>query len=175
VPGQQEFPEFNGNKLLIVAGAGNGGQIGNGSARVYPAAERGETDDNLISVGASDQSDRLAAFSTMANVIDRRNDRWVRVVAPGQAIMSTMPGGRYAAWSGTSMSAPIVSGVAALVRSIQPTLSLTATVDRIEETGYPWKCTVTSRGTIMETARLDAFCAVTGLTACYAPRTSCPE
>jgi subtilisin family serine protease len=176
VPGQQAFPEFNDHKLLIVAGAGNGGQIGNGASRIYPAAERGDTDDNLLSVGATTKLDQLAAFSTMANVVNRHNDRWVRVVAPGDAIMSTLPGGRFGAWSGTSMAAPIVAGVAALVRSAEPGLNLTETVQRIEETGYSWECSVPSRNITMETSRLDAYCAVTGNEACYAaPRRACPE
>jgi alpha-tubulin suppressor-like RCC1 family protein len=37
--------------------------------------------------------------------------------APGVYIQSTIPGNRYAQWSGTSMAAPVISGVAALVRS----------------------------------------------------------
>lgn len=176
VPGEQQFPEFEDHRLLIVTGAGNGGQIGNGSTRVYPAAERAQTDDNLISVGASNSSDQLALFSTMANVIDRHKDRWVRVVAPGEGIMSALPGGRYGAWSGTSMSAPIVAGVAALVRAAEPGLNLSETVQRIEETGYSWECTVQSRNIVMETSRIDAYCAVTGNTACYpVTRRNCPE
>jgi membrane-anchored mycosin MYCP len=41
-------------------------------------------------------------------------------MAPGERIVSSVPGGRYGVWRGTSMSAPIVSGVAALVRSRYP-------------------------------------------------------
>lgn len=176
VPGERQFPEFNGARLLIVAGAGNGGQIGNGARQVFPAAERSQTDDNIISVGANTNQDTLAPFSTMADVIDRGTDRWVRVVAPGVNIVSAYPGRRYVFWSGTSMSTPIVSGIAALVQSSDPKLPLTEIVSRIEGTGYEWKCTVASRNITMETSRVDAFCAVTNNTACFPiTRTICPE
>jgi subtilisin family serine protease len=171
VPGQQTFPEFNDEILVIVAGAGNGGQIGNGADRIYPAAERGTTDDNILSVGSSSRLDLLSTFSTMANVMDRHDDRWVRTVAPGEDIISAIPGGRYGVWSGTSMSAPIVSGIAALVLSVRPlnppTRVATQIVDEVEETGFGWKCHLGSRDIMMETSRVDAFCAVTNNQACY--------
>ena len=48
VPGEQQFPELDDKRLLIVAGAGNGGQIGDGTTLLYPAAERLRTDDNIL-------------------------------------------------------------------------------------------------------------------------------
>ena len=172
LPGEQQFPEFQGEILIAVAGAGNGGQIGNGAQRTYPAAERGFQDDNLLSVGASTRLDQLASFSTMANVQSRSTDRWVRNVAPGEEIISALPGGRYGMWSGTSMSAPIVSGITALVLSVRPinipaNRTTTDVVDEIEETGFEWDCNLPSRGIIMETTRVDAFCAVTNNQNCY--------
>ena len=117
----------------------------------------------------------------MANVTNRNTERWVRTVAPGEEIISAIPGGRYAMWSGTSMSAPIVSGIAALVLSVRPINGTIHTssdiVDEIEETGWEWECTLASRGGVMmETARVDAFCAVMNNQACYLnDRSTCNE
>ncbi len=99
----------------------------------------------------------------MAHVTDN-DDRWVRTVAPGENIVSTLPGGRYGVWSGTSMAAPIVSGIAALVLSVRPinppTRIMEHVVEEIEETGYEWECNVPSRNIFMKTARVDAYRAV---------------
>ena len=78
--------------MLIVAGAGNGGQIGNGANFVYPAAERFNSDDNVFSVGASTRYERLATFSTMGNA-GSGDARWVRFVAPGENIVSALQAG----------------------------------------------------------------------------------
>ena len=77
-------------------------------------------------MGASTQSDTLASFSNYGS--------WVNVAAPGDHILSTVPGGLYATWSGTSMAAPLVAGVAALVRAAYPTLNPAQVVQRIEST-----------------------------------------
>ncbi|HMQ35844.1 MAG TPA: S8 family serine peptidase, partial [Chloroflexaceae bacterium] len=68
----------------------------------------------------------LAEFSTRGP--------WVRISAPGDNIISTVPGGAYATWSGTSMAAPSVAGVAALVRARQTTLGAAAVTDHLVAT-----------------------------------------
>lgn len=93
--------------IVVVAAAGNRAS----SILEYPAAEDLA---GVISVGASTISNRLATFSNWG--------WWVRVAAPGENVLSSVPGGGYGSWSGTSMSSPLVAGSAALVRAQNPHL-----------------------------------------------------
>jgi subtilisin family serine protease len=88
--------------ITIVASAGNA----NASTPYYPAAYGG-----IISVAASDTSNKKASFSNYGS--------YVTVSAPGVNVISSFPGGYYAAVSGTSFSAPIVAAEAALMRAVQ--------------------------------------------------------
>jgi subtilisin family serine protease len=94
---------------LFVVAAGNDG-TNTDSLPTYPA---GYDVPNVISVAATDMADTLAAFSNFGRAS-------VDLAAPGVAILSTFPGGQYRELSGTSMAAPHVSGVAALMRSLSP-------------------------------------------------------
>lgn len=107
---------------VVVAAAGNSGD----STPQYPAAE---SVDGVVAVAASTPFDRLADFSTRGP--------WIRLSAPGDQVISTVPGGRYATWSGTSMAAPHAAGVAALIRAHQPGLDAREVVDRLVTTAQP--------------------------------------
>lgn len=108
-----------GRGILVVAAAGNAAS----ALQQYPAAEGGS---RVLSVGASTPIDTLAIFSDYGS--------WVRVLAPGVSVWSTVPGGQYASWSGTSMSTGLASGQAALVRAAYPALSPQDVITRIMTT-----------------------------------------
>jgi hypothetical protein len=103
-----------GAGLLVVASAGNDRQ--DGSAPSFPASFA-----HVLTVGATDESDRVSVFSSSSAAMD--------LAAPGQDITVAIPTvfgqGPYATFDGTSFSAPLVSGAAAAVWTERPTLTNT--------------------------------------------------
>ncbi len=101
--------------VLFVAAAGNGSS-NNDITPNYPA----DYDlPNVISVAATDDADTLAGFSNFGvNSVD--------LGAPGVSILSTIRNNSYASLSGTSMAAPHVAGVAALVVANNPSIGINA-------------------------------------------------
>ena len=106
----------NQHGSVVVIAAGNSGS----SIPEYPAAE-GVL--GSLSVGASTSIDALASFSNHGS--------WVQIAAPGEDILSSVPGGEYAVWSGTSMATPLVAGEAALVRAANPNFTSSDVVGHI--------------------------------------------
>lgn len=110
--------------VLFVHAAGNDGlDLDNPENSNYPNDHQGkifsEILDNYLSVGALSpvsSPDMVASFSNYGkNSVD--------VFAPGDKIYSSMPGSNYDFQSGTSMAAPAVSGLAAIIRSYFPALT----------------------------------------------------
>jgi subtilisin family serine protease len=104
--------EANRAGILFVAAAGNS-SANNDLDPHYPSSYDLP---NIISVAATDSKDRLASFSCYgASTVD--------LAAPGVDILSTVTGGKYEKFSGTSMATPHVAGLTALIKSSFPNAS----------------------------------------------------
>ncbi|PCH99135.1 MAG: hypothetical protein COB85_00675, partial [Bacteroidetes bacterium] len=111
---QNLFDLAHNQGIVLIAAAGNS----NTTIPMYPAAYN-----YIISVGATNSSDQKASFSNYGSTID--------VMAPGQSIWSSLAGSSssYGSMSGTSMACPLVSSLAALMLSWDPSL----TPDELED------------------------------------------
>lgn len=98
--------------ILFVVSAGNNGS-NNDYTKWYPASYPSA---NVVSVASTNSSGRLSSFSNYGI-------KTVHVAAPGERILSTITDGKYKIMSGTSMAAPVVSGVAVLAKSMNPNLN----------------------------------------------------
>jgi subtilisin family serine protease len=103
--------------------------IGYASSRVYMVASAGNDDANSLHFPAERKNSTVAVTSTDAHDIKApfaNYNRDTKVSAPGVNLYSAYPGGLWATWSGTSFSTALVTGEAALVLSLKPTLDRTA-------------------------------------------------
>lgn len=100
--------------VICVAAAGND----DNNVPQYPANYN-----NVLAVAATDANDLKADFSNYGN--------WVDLCAPGVAILSTTVGGGYGNQGGTSMSTPIVAGLAGLTSAMFPQYTNQQVINRI--------------------------------------------
>lgn len=113
------FEQADKKNTIIVFAAGNNHLL----AAIQPQLRSKST----INVGAVGQNNTLTEFSNFGNT--------VYVTAPGLGIYSSMPGNRYKELDGTSMAAPIVAGVVALMKSINKDVTTSQALEALVATG----------------------------------------
>lgn len=105
--------------IPVIAAAGNSGLV---DGLVAPACLS-----NAISVGATTKFDAISSFSSSAKFLD--------LLAPGEDIVTSVPGGAFRAGTGTSFSTPHVAGAWAILRSKSPDASIEELKGAFQETG----------------------------------------
>jgi hypothetical protein len=133
--------------ILFIAAAGNAG-ANNDTALFLPASYYLP---NMIAVAASNHTDAKAGFSNYGR-------RTVHVGAPGQDILSTVPGNSYDTFSGTSMATPHVTGLAALIKAQFPSFTWYQIRNRILATG---DVTTGMQNVTISDRRINAYGALT--------------
>ena len=129
---------------LVIAPSGNCGCVS-------PVAET----PYILSVAATDESDRVASFSSAGAFVD--------IAAPGTNIHATAMFGTYVAESGTSVASAVVAGVAALMFTANPALTPEAATRILQQTAFDPQHK--GRDPHVGHGRVDAFAAVSAAVA----------
>src|SRR5437667_7962770 len=132
-----------------------------GIATVVASGNDGSTDQlsapacisTAVSVGATTKDDRIADFSNVAPFLS--------LLAPGDEIISSYPGGQFAVASGTSMAAPHVAGAWAILKQAVPAASVDEILLALASTGLT--ITDTRAGTGTAKPRIQVDLALTAL------------
>ena len=146
--------------ILFVAAAGNAARNTDSSPN-YPS---GYASDNIVSVAATDSSDRLASFSNFGAAT-------VDLGAPGAGILSTVASSdsAYASYSGTSMATPHVAGALAILAAQFPRDNHSALIRRLLSATDP---NPNLRGRTVAGGRLNLAKALQGATPTPPPPTA---
>lgn len=139
------------NDVVIVAAAGNraGGSVQVGAPATMPG---------VLAVGGLDAKGAASRESSSEGIS-------IGIAAPAENLVGALPGGLYASkWSGTSGAAPLVSGVAALIRAKYPELTAPQVINRIimtaRDAGIPGQDTIYGHGILDAAAAVNADLAV---------------
>ena len=98
-----------GKDVMVVASGGNFYQ--NGNPTTFPASYKG-----VIAVGAVDRDNLVATYSNQGN--------YISLVAPGNNILAPFVGNGVSSWEGTSVAAPMISGLFAIMLAKYPFLNV---------------------------------------------------
>ena len=120
-PIKPAIDNLRGVGVATIVAAGNNGEPTNLSS---PACIS-----SAVSVGATTLDDQVAWFSNVTPFLS--------LFAPGEEIVSAIPGDDYAPLSGTSMAAPHVAGAWAVIRQAVPGANVDAVLAALQNTGVP--------------------------------------
>ncbi|WP_137843958.1 S8 family serine peptidase [Microbacterium sp. 2FI] len=134
------------NDVVVVVAAGN---RGSGTTRVGAPA----TIPGVLTVGGVDPSGRASLEASTQGIT-------IGVSAPSEKLIGVSADGRLVEWKGTSGAAPIVAGVAALVRAAHPDLDAANVINRIIKTARPSPFATAGRDPLYGYGLVDAAAAV---------------
>ncbi len=117
------FGYAEANDVVVVAAAGN---RGSGTEQVGAPA----TIPGVLAVGGVDRAGRASEAASSQGIS-------IAVMAPSEQLVGAVPGGGHVIWQGTSGAAPIVAGIAALVRAAHPEATAADVVTRLIATARP--------------------------------------
>ncbi|MGM0929866.1 MAG: S8 family serine peptidase [Actinomycetota bacterium] len=132
--------------VVVVAAAGNraGGTEQSGAPATIPG---------VLTVAGLNRDGEASQEASAQSIV-------IGVAAPAENLVGGLPGGRYADWSGTSGATPLVSGVAALIRSKHPDMSAAQVINRIistaKDSGVPGHDPIYGYGVLNAEAALNA-------------------
>ncbi|MGX2038787.1 S8 family peptidase [Methylocaldum sp. MU1018] len=104
-----------------------------------------------VSVGSTTKADAISAFSNSA--------AFLSLLAPGQGIVSSVPGGGFDSLSGTSMATPHVAGAWAILKQLSPAATVPVVLNTLRATGLP----ITDARNGITTPRIRIFNALNAL------------
>lgn len=155
--------EATAKGILVVIAAGNGKQgVGSNLTEkaLYPSCNKGAADQSVLVVSGYGRDGKRVASANYGDCVN--------IAAPGEDILSARPtyepdGNRqdvsgYGYWTGTSLAAPLVSGVAALLKSQHPSWNGEQLARRILDSAKPFTDVSTSAG--MGVGKVDAASAL---------------
>jgi len=128
--------------ILLVKASGNNGK--SEDVTTYyptPITLAGQRRENMLVVGSVGKDGKMIRFSNYGR-------RTVDVLAPGEEVRSIAPGGEWSQNNGTSLSAPIVSGLAAAIRQAYPRLTAAQVRQIIMQSSTPLEDTPIAAGVV---------------------------
>jgi len=149
--------------IFMSVAAGNTGYYGCDTV-IDPPAIYSE----VLSSGSVNHEGNISDFSSLESyALDNSNQQKPEILAPGEDVISSAPGGTYSMVSGTSFAAPHVSGVVALMWSANPKLigNVDQTTKILLETSHPYQGQLPScvaQTDQIKSGLIDAYQAVQG-------------